>query len=104
MTTGGIEHLLPAAFGAAGVLYGLACYAPLRRWVRHARGARVVVAYKRRTALEAPRSDWIEWAHMLNKDEATRGRVVFRGGHVAVAIAKPDARQGATQVKVEKQT
>ncbi len=83
--------LLPAA-GAVTVLallFAFRCWLELRKWARQCQRARIAVAYKQRVTLEAPLVDWLNWANMLGADQASRGRVVFRGGHVSVAILKP---------------
>jgi hypothetical protein len=98
----GIEHwaaiVSPVGWALAAWSYYL-----FRRWVRYCRKARIAVAWKRRVVLEAPITDWVAWAQMLGKDEAARGRVVYRGGHVSVAIARPGRPRGA-QAEVVKQT
>lgn len=104
----GIDYVA-LALGAGGLAFGALSYSHLRRWVRHARSARIAIAYKRKVVLDAPLTEWIEWSHMLDKDQ-DRGRVVYRGGHVSVAIARPRKRKDPplpstrTEAQVVKQT
>lgn len=88
--------------GIIGLSFGLFCGARLRRWERQLAGARIAVAYKTRVKLEAPLVEWLTWANMLDKDQQSRGRVVYRMGGTSVAILKPRRGHGKTQTKTVK--
>lgn len=84
-----IVAIVGAVFGTCGVLFGLACYRELHKWARQCQNARIAVAHKRRVQLNAPLTEWLQWANALNRDESSTGRVIYRNGHVTVAILRP---------------
>jgi len=88
--SGGIALIALAAFSALGWLVAIRAYVELRRWARQCQRARIAIFYKRKATLNAPLVEWLNWCNALDKDEQTRGRVVYRGSHVSVAILKPE--------------
>jgi hypothetical protein len=104
MPIGGIAFWTLLVLAPLGWIVAIRVYLELRRWAHRCQTSRVAVAYKRRVVLEAPIVDWVNWANSLNGDEAVRGRVVYRGGHVSVAILKPGGPSTRSQAKVEEQT
>jgi hypothetical protein len=84
-----ILELALAGAAVLGLLFGLRCYLELRRWARICQRVRIAIAHKQRVQLDAPLTEWIAWANGLGRDEASRGRVLYRNGHVSVAILKP---------------
>ena len=60
----------------------------LWRWANVCNHARIAIAYNRKTQLQAPLTEWVTWANALDKDEASRGRVVYRNGKVTVFITR----------------
>jgi hypothetical protein len=95
---GGIALWVVSALAALGWLVALRVYVELRRWARQCQKARIAIFYKRKATLNAPLVEWLNWCNSLDADEQTRGRVVYRGSHVSVAILKPEAL-GAEVVK-----
>lgn len=75
-------------FGVIGVLCAAWFYRELVKWNNWARRARIVVAYKRKTVLQAPMTEFVAWADMLDKDKDSQGRVIYRQGGTSIAIAK----------------
>lgn len=76
------------AFGVLGTAYGITCYYKLWQWARQCQQARIVVAFKGRVTLNAPLLEWLLWCNMLDKDDSTNGRVVYRNASTSVAIIK----------------
>jgi hypothetical protein len=84
-----LVHWLPAALGVAGVLFGLLCYRELRRWARLIQRGEFVIAHKRRVQMRATLVECVEWIRMLGPQEAANGRVIYRNGHVSIALLRP---------------
>lgn len=80
------------AVGLLGLLFGARCYLELWRWAKHCQRAKIAIAYNRRVQLEAPLTEWLQWANALGKDQKTRGRVVYKAGKVSVAVLRPDVK------------
>jgi hypothetical protein len=87
--TGGIALWVIAIIAALGWLVAIRVYVELKRWARQCQKARIAIFYKRKATLNAPIVEWLNWCNSLDKDEQTKGRVVYRGSHVSVAILKP---------------
>jgi hypothetical protein len=76
--------------GILGVVWGVRCYVELWRWARQCQNAYIVIAHKQKVKLQAPLIEWLTWCNQLDKDEASKGRVVYRLSNASVAIARPD--------------
>ena len=88
------------ACGVAGVIFGVRCYMELRKWARMCQRATIAIAQNRKVQMNAPLVDWVTWCHQLTKEEAARGRTVYRNGKVSVSILLPKANVSArTTVK-----
>jgi len=74
--------------GLAGFAFGVACYLELRKWARLCKYSRIAIAYKRRVQTQAPIVDWIKWVQLLNDDEASNGRLIYRNGGTSVVITR----------------
>jgi hypothetical protein len=81
--------IIPLIVALLGVMFGVRCYIELWRWARQCQNAKIAVAHKGRVQLVAPLAEWLTWANQLATDETSKGRVVYRNGHVSVAILRP---------------
>ena len=59
----------------------------LRTWYRLANNSRILVSYNGRVQLQAPLSEWMKWSQMLDKDEMSSGRVVYRNAKFILRLA-----------------
>lgn len=101
MTT--ISVIIGAA-GLAGIAFGVFCGVRLARWERQLAGARIAVAYKQKIRLQAPLIEWLKWCEMLDRDQQSTGRVVYRQANTSVAILKPSAARTGTRASTETRT
>lgn len=87
----GLRPLDYILLGVALVSFAFAAlvYRELYRWARQCQRARIAIAYKRKVQLQAPLVEWLGWCNLLESDERSSGRVVWRQGHATVAILKP---------------
>ncbi len=93
--------ILEIILGAWALLASAYCgrlYLELWRWARQCQHARIAVSYKGKVQLQAPILEWILWCNQLDEDKQSNGRVVWRNGHAAVAIAKKVLPQNRFQL------
>lgn len=91
------------AIGALGVAFGAWSYHELWKWAKQCKNARIAIAYKGRTALQAPIVEWITWANMLGDDDRSSGRVVYRNQKVTVFITRLAKKtESSTEVRTVK--
>jgi hypothetical protein len=76
------------AFGALGIGLAAWFYVHLYRWAKQCQRARIVIAHKQKVQMNAPLTEVLSWANMLERDEASRGRIVYRHAHASVAIVR----------------
>jgi hypothetical protein len=70
------------------IAFACRCYRELWKWARQCQHARIAISFKRKVVLQAPILEWLLWCNQLDQDTDSHGRVVYRGGQVAVAITK----------------
>lgn len=75
--------------GLLGLAFGLLCALRLYHWERIFRRCRIVIAYKGKATINRPLADWAQWARSVDKDKHANGQVIYRGGHVSVAVLEP---------------
>jgi hypothetical protein len=63
-------------------------YRNQRRWAQAFNSARLVIAYNRRVALQAPMSEWYKWVRALTDDEASAGRMIYQRNKVSFVITR----------------
>ena len=71
-------------------------------WYRLANNSRILVSYNGRVQLQAPLSEWMKWAQMLDKDEMSSGRVVYRNAKFIRRLAGERGVRRADPPTVEK--
>jgi hypothetical protein len=81
--------IILAAFGVGGIAFGGICYYELWKWARLCQGARIFIAYNNRVKLDAPLTEWLEWARMLKGDEQAKGRIIYQANKMRVGILNP---------------
>jgi hypothetical protein len=87
------------AFGALGVLLGVAGWMLARRWARDCAACHIIIARKGKVVLNAPLTEWLAWNRALPKRDRGRGGTIFMANGVQVALARP--KIGAASATVE---
>lgn len=83
-----VIDIISIVFGLAGFGCAVWFYVHLYRWARQCQGARIAIAYKGKVKTHAPITEWLAWVSMLDKDEQSNGRVLYKLGGTTVAITK----------------
>lgn len=67
------------------------CRRELKLWAHLANNSRILLSVKNRIMVHYPLTEWMKWAQMLNEDEKSTGRVIYRNAHVVLRLAGPSA-------------
>lgn len=87
-----MTDVIALTIGIIGFLVGAYSWWHARKWSMQCQRGRIAIAYNRRVQFNAPLVEWLQWLSMLQGDEKSKGRVVYRNGKVTVALlhGKPD--------------
>src|ERR1700722_19877789 len=83
--------ILTVILGVVAVIGWVCCFVNgrrLKQWSDFCQHGRIFISYKGKVKLQAPLTEWVLWAKMLDKDQASKGRPVYQMGGTAVGVAK----------------